>query len=93
MADNVNVLDVLRKEIEHAGCLGPKASDARAKRLEKVEALIAELIAADVEYDTIRKRLRDLLTRQERDETILSLERAVERRAAALSACTGGSNG
>lgn len=84
MPDNVNVLDVLRDYCSQHG---------EPDDFSGAVAMLAELIAADVEYDTIRKRLRDLLTRQERDETILSLERAVERRAAALFACTGGSNG
>jgi len=37
------VLASLHKEIEHAGCLGPKASEARANRLRKVEAAVAAM--------------------------------------------------
>lgn len=43
---NVDVRVILRKEVEHAGCLGPRASDARAKRLQQVLAAVDELIEA-----------------------------------------------
>lgn len=46
MSTSVDVLSVLQNEIDHAGCLGPRASDARAKRLGSVRAAVAELIEA-----------------------------------------------
>lgn len=46
MAKALDVVAVLRREIENAGRLGPRASDARAKRLRQVEGAVAELIAA-----------------------------------------------
>ena len=54
MAKPVDVVEVLRREIENAGCLGPKASDARAKRLRQVEDAVAELIAACEARDAAR---------------------------------------
>ncbi len=46
MSAPVDVLAVLQNEIDHAGCLGPRASEARARRLESVRAAVVELIEA-----------------------------------------------
>lgn len=88
MADNVNVLDVLRDYCSQHG---------EPDDFSGAVAMLAELIAADVEYDAARS-IHDAL--QDGMSTIgevviadARLRRAKERRAAALSACTGGSNG
>jgi hypothetical protein len=44
MSAPIDVLAVLQNEIDHAGRLDPRASDARAKRLGSVRAAVSELI-------------------------------------------------
>lgn len=70
MSPPVDVLAVLQNEIDHAGCLGPRASEARARRLESVLAAVAGLIEAlDVaaygEYlpETVEQDIRAALAR------------------------------
>lgn len=70
MSAPVDVLAVLQNEIDHAGCLGPRASEARARRLESVLAAVAGLIEAlDVaaygEYlpETVEQDIRAALAR------------------------------
>lgn len=70
MSAPVDVLAVLQNEIDHAGCLGPRASEARARRLESVRAAVAGLIEAlDVaaygEYlpETVEQDIRAALAR------------------------------
>lgn len=46
MSAPVDVLAVLQNEIDHAGCLGPRASEARARRLESVRDAVADIIDA-----------------------------------------------
>lgn len=95
MADKTEgVLAVLRKEIEHAGCLGPRASDARAKRLTKVADAVAELLAADEEYDAAQQGYQKALTasrklRPELFEAHQLVTASKARRAAAIRAVKG----
>lgn len=89
MADKTDgVLAVLRKEIEHAGCLGPRASDARAKRLTKVADAVAELLAADEEYDKANARWISW-GRPGSGKAFSAFMSAMNRRAAAIRAMRG----
>ena len=86
------VLAVLRKEIEHAGCLGPRASDARAKRLTKVADAVAELLAADEELDDARIAACQTSVVTPLDQFTAVMDRfyaAQQRRAAAIRAMRG----
>lgn len=90
MTKPADVVAVLRREIDNAGCLGPKASDARAKRLRQVEAAVAELIAANVEYDAADHAARvaaRIAPTREWTEAMDRRNAAILRRAAALAAC------
>ena len=89
MAEPIDVLAVLRKEIEHAGCLGPRASDARAKRLTKVADAVAELLAADEELDDARIAACQTSVVTPLDQFTAVMDRfyaAQQRRAAAIRA-------
>lgn len=82
MPDNVNVLDVLRDYCSQHG---------EPDDFSGAVAMLAELIAADVEYDKADDALQHARVNIQKIEN--RLIRARKRRAAALSACTGGSNG
>jgi hypothetical protein len=45
-AQGVDVLAVLKKEADYSACLGPRAAEARTKRLLQVRAAVAELVEA-----------------------------------------------
>lgn len=87
-----DVLEVLDSQLDNL-CVETPEDQAHFDALEDATLRIAELIAADVEYDAAR-RIHDAL--QDGVSTIgeevivdAGLRRANERRAAALAACRG----